>query len=1361
MLEYNGEKKILYAFKNPYARPSLEVDTGDSVEYRSFRNYIEQVCRDDVMDTFMPALRGTINAGDESITIDKNTIEIKQIDAGYFNDRSYHVCAHFNIPRFTKTGQDVTIMHLPVVHPNGIIEYNSKFYSFIHMLEQEPAVSYEANENTSKAASLKIKNSQRSIWIEDDLKKLSIRFSDRSGKSSKTKYTLINLIAAMANTEGYDVQELWSEFANFNIINMFKNDADRDTHLYYYGGNSGSVNAIDYTDELVPRLTLTRLKTNGQGDESYDNTEIRDIINHLLSLDRAVGEILAKDVYSVVNPSSTPLAYAGETVDPQMIEVFKANGVYKLYIKYTPNVEGFYLAEDKMIHSAVKGLKLTKSIRPYFPEEKGMYLSHDYIDMKTPIIFSKGETITADMIETIAAFGDDSILISAKQNGESPKRLNSYEEIISNRQFEGTSIGRNPGEWYYLNKSNMFVPNNGAYTTYDFVALQSFAVKLFEGKWIGNVSNSDAGFRKRLVPLEEQYHRAFLYATREGMQQMSRTFREIYKNTPGNFLNRDLVDNKFFSFEKKFWEYLRDHAKCIVGLQSDNVHNPISYQSACTKVNVYTANKHSVADSQREIAIGSYGKIDPYEIPQSGKMGTVYNSTCDAIIDEKGTMKTRYYPIKQVAAGVYKVMFNQPTELTSAMEESYIIADICSLEIDDKGIILNPYDNVLCRVPAIGTMENQTFANKLVCDVQYVNTTATQPLSWASATIPFMGSNDAARAIFAVAQEKAGKGLVESEEPDVMTSAYEQFVWLNDKFGIIAKADGYVEEVTYDWRKGVYSIAIVYEGQNGMEEGTIYDFPEYFDSGYSVTKLNVLCKDNQEVKKGDVLVSSNFISDRGILQFGRNALVGYICDGYNYEDGSHISESMCKKLTSYRINKEEFIGTPNHTTAYSLDHGCFGQYIPADSGYKITASSMRGKDSPVEKRPVEVKKAYGFAEAAEPIRNEHSNAIYGNVLKTVSVDEFNLGDKASNRHGNKGVMARREPDANMPRLKNGMPLDVCLNPLGVGSRMNIGQIKEAHCGLFSHVLGIKLSTDAYNPISDEEIHTLMSMTVDFMDSTGDPSTVAAQYRGLVPDNLLDWCCTNIKNIRRYAGCFNKRGTTTVMLPDNDGNQTETEILIGYVYMFKLIQEAHKKIHARGNEMLGEDYGRVTNAPPQGSSRGGGQRFGTMEMDAICAYGASAYSQELTNERCDNGIARNNLYVDTYLPSRIRDLYRIDGKGQRRAVTQFLYSMLAMGIMCEPEDGEFYPLNKDNGVELGRWKFSALRSAGHERRETPTGEEGTTENTPITNVEDIMSLFSGAADNAVPTQTEVPTISEREHVQANTGIEALDRAINLI
>lgn len=1295
MLEYSDKKNILYAFKNEVARPKIEIDNSNNVVYQSFKKYISERMESDVKDIFLPSLQNAIKVSPEHLYIKPGTIKAKQVDAGHFNDRTHHCTVEFGVAGYNiplkNVPPDVTVMQLPTVHPNGIIEYDSKQYAFIHMLEQEPAVSYEANETTAKAATLKIKNGSRSIWIDDDAKKIKFRMSDRSGATSKRKYTLIDLISAMAKNEGYDIYELWEEFANFFIVNMFKDENDKLLHLEYCGGNLSSVNAEEYENELVPRLTLTRLKQNGQGDDSYNNLDIRDNLNTLLSLDRAAGETLAKDVYSVLH-KDLKLADAGTTIDTNLINLFKAEGVYKIYVKYMPNVEGYYLGETVIINFAPPGLKITEDLREHFPEEDGMYTSHFYKSLDIPIVYSEGEPITVDMLNTIVAFGYDSISIKDKKSGGSIKKLNFYEEIISNRQFLGDAIGKTPGVWYYLDINNNFVTANGTYTTYDFMALQSFCIKLFEGKWIDRVINSDAGFRKVLVPLEEQYHRAFAYACREGFKQMNRKFKTIYQNNRDYFLNRDLMDNQFYPFNKAFWRYLRDEAKCLVSLQGDNIHNPIAYQSACTKVNVYTANKHSVADSQREISIGSYGKIDPYEIPQSQKMGTVYNSTCGANISVDGVMKTGYYPVRHMGS-MSKIDLNNPVYLNSEQEEHYVIADICSIDFEPSGRILDNTKSVQCRVPATTSVEKQTFSRKPITEVNYVNMDANQTLSWASSTIPFMSSNDAARAIFAVAQEKQAKGLVNPEEPDVMTSAYEQFVWLSDKFGIIAKENGRVDQIRHDFRKETYSISVCYDSQDGINDGTIYEFPEYFDSGYSVTKMKILVKEGQRLNKGDMIVSSNFISDRGILMFGRNALTGYICDGYNYEDGSHQSQALCEKLSSYRINREEFSDNPNTVKTYRVNRTDRSRYISPEEKSHIEVSYHDNRYISRTKKQITVNKAYGFVEGWDPIKADGKNkGNYGIDLKTVSVDKFSPGDKSSNRHGNKGVLSVVEPTANMPRLMNGMPLEICLNPLGVGSRMNIGQIKEIHCGLIAHVLCTQISADAYNSISEEEISTLMSLTVDLMNSTGDCTNILNQYKGKVPEGLLNHCRNVIDKIRIYAGCFNKNGTTKLMLPQNDGSFTETEVLIGYIYIFKLIQESHKKIHARGGETMGEPYGELTDAPTHGSAKGGGQRFGTMEIDALCAYGASAYIRELTNERCDNAIARTNLYSDTYLPGRIKGQYAIEGTGQRRSVTQFLYSMLALGVMCEPNDGEFIPLSKDNGEQLAHWKPSVIQRA---------------------------------------------------------------------
>lgn len=1311
MLQYDKKKNILYAYKCDAARPPLIPNTSRNVALESFNEYLNGQLRDDVMNIFMPALWNCLQVGKNLIGTTSDRIEHKQVDPGRFNDLTHHVTVRFNIARADNSqAQDVSIMCLPHVHEDGTIEYDSKRYAFTHMLEQESAVSYKSNEGARKAAELKIKNGSRTFWIYDDAKALKISFSDISGKSSKTKFKLINLIMAMAREEGYDPERIWSEFANFSIVNMFKDEQQRMQTLYYAGGNTDYTNADEYSRDLVSRVTLTRIKKNGSGDDSYNNECVRDGLNQLLSLDRAVGEELAKDVYSVVKPGEL-LFTAGTIIVDNIVNIMQSNGVYCIYVKRVPNTEGYFLCEDITIMSAPAGLRITPDIRESFPEEDGMYTSHYHSRLAMPIVFEAGSAVTNDMIHTLQALEYDSITVTDNKSSGKMRTLYFYEEVISNRQVQGFRLGKtgeDSNQWFYLDVNNNWRLNNGSYTTYDFVALQSFCVKLFDGKWMERVVNLDSGFRKRFVPLAEQYHRAFAYAVREGFKQMNQKLRKVYQSTNGHqFLVRDAIDNDFYPFTKYFWQYLRDEVRCVSLLVADSLHNPMAYQSACTKVKVFTANKHSVSDSQRGIAIGSFGKIDPFEIPQSNKLGVVYNQTWDVDIATNGVIKTAYHPVRKVG-GRPRVILDEVIELTSSQEEAYVIGDICAFDMDADGYILNPDSIVTCRVPASSGLEKHTFKGRYVKDIQLVNVHATQMLSHVSSIIPFINCNDAARAIFADAQIKQAKGLVCAEEPDVITSAYEQFVFLNDKFGIVAKGHGIVKGVEYSHNTHEVTVSVVYDGQDGINTGVHHKFPEYFDSGYSVTKMNVLVEAGQEVNLGDVLVSSNFISDNGILMFGVNALTGYHCDGYNYEDGTHISEALCERMASYRINKEELVGVPGKTREYRMYGPYQGKYVTPTPDCPVPVAFRQSGLTGTQIKEKCLKHAYGFCESSDPIMAKRDKTHYGVTLNTVSVDASGYGDKTSNRHGNKGVASKVEPVCNMPRLANGMPLEITHNPLGVGSRMNIGQVKDIHCGLFAHVCKFKLSTDAYNSISTDEIKLLMSLTVDLMNSVGDPTPILMQY-SMLPADFLQHCAEVIDHIRIYRGCFDKRGCTKVTLPDSNGIMTETEILVGYSYVFKLIQEAHKKVTARAGQTYGEAYGELTDAPIHGASVGGGQRYGTMEVDALCAMGVANYISECVNERCDNAIARDNFYIDTYLPKPIQKQFHINSPGQRRSTTQFLYSLLALGIMPEPEDGEFIPLSSENGEELAHWKPAAINRANVFYTKTYSGgQEGNSE-----------------------------------------------------
>lgn len=1317
MLEYNTDKNILYGYKNEFIRPDLNKVDSQIHIHESFLDYIENDCKDQVMDEFFPKLRETLKESDDNykLSLSKSDIQVVQEDATIFNDRTYHVKCSFDIAGKGKT-PPIVIMKIPVVNADNTIEYQSKKYAFIHMLEQEPTISYEPNFSVKKPQFLKIKNERSYMNITDNPSAITIELSTWKRYNKPKKYNLLNLIFAMAKAEGYvdkpsfnfekngieydGAMVIWNLFRDFTTENLFrgKKKALNDL-LYYSGANTSRVDAEEYS-----KMASVLLMEDPNGRDIYNNLSVRSMLNKMLSLDRAVGEVLYSDV---VLPGKKGVIPAGNVITTNDVEAMNSAGVFMVYVKTIPNVKGWILKVPVAINMLPAGTKIDSFIRsiPECAGETGMYLTKDY-KLDKPYMINKNEVLTDELLQLMMSCDIKDIIVAEKESTKesSYKSASFYKTIVSNRQVKGSIIGKTGDEankWYYHDVNDNYVENTGAYTTFDFVALHVFARELFNGTCSGYVVSSDIGFRKKVVSLREQYRKAFTYAVRAGFNQMHNKILQCYKNSVDSWMVAgSSIENDFYPFEKYFVEYLRTNVRCIQMLITDCINNPIAYQSACTKVNVFTANKHSVSNDQRDIPIGSYGKIDPIEIPQSRKLGVVNNFTTAVSIDRNGIMYTPYFKVKKVTGSIYKVDTSKPEYLSVKDEESYVISDICYLNLDKHGIIQNIDDKILCQIPVRSGLDKQSFDLKNVKDVEYVTSTSNQILGWAASTIPFMGSNDSARAIFAVAQEKAAKGLVFPEEPDIMTSAYEQYKYLNDIFCVIAEGDGEVEDVIRPEinHRSTLSIAPdvgcteIYVRYNDPELGfKRYIVPDYRDGNGSVTKFDICCTRGQIVKKNDMLVSSNFISRNGILQFGVNLLAAFIPTGYNYEDGYHITESACEKLASYRINTEDFSKSKRRVKSFRLALNDGHRWLNPDTSkvamsYTHLLSVSRNTPSLAT-----VRKAYGFYEGWSPIKAADSHgAVYGATLKTVSIDEVSQGDKASNRHGNKGVVSKKESNATAPRLRNGMPVDICLNPTGLPSRMNIGQVKELHLGLVAHVLGIKISIDSFNSISDTELERLMSFVVDLMNSKDDPSSVYSQYPDL-PKELFDHCTANINNIRIYANCFDKDGTTILYLPKN-GRYTETRVSVGFLYVYKLIQEVHKKKHSRGNEMTDAPYSEMANAPTHGSSAVGGQRMGNMEVSALAAYGVSEYVQELMNERCDNAIARSNFYVDTYLKGKDKLQYRNNKPSQRRSVTQLLYTLLSLGVMVDCDENEFAQLASTNYDDLKRLDPRFIRSA---------------------------------------------------------------------
>ena len=1304
MLRCDESRNIIYAYKHECAIPKIEREN-TSVEFRSYQRYIEGRLEEDVKDIFFKRLLEVTKADPDDLMI----MDIKTERSGsyYFKDTDIKVMVKFD-SRFLRMRNPqletryITIMSLPYVEEDGRILHDSKYYSFIKMLEQEPTLSYEEKKVNDKI--LKIRLPKGFLQVVYGPKGPKLQFSDRKNKSGLVSYKLANTMFAMAMIEGYDPEMLWNEFRSYNVLSIFPSNESLRNAMDVMGGNEGGVDYIEYINVAASKLRGEFLDSTGMlKNQNYNSVVVRDAINDALSLDRALGATLAEDVIS--NKTGDVLFQKGTTVTSSVLKSCRQNYVYNLYIDTSASLEGYYIAERVFIDKIPIGTPVTSVIKSILPMETGMYVSKDYnlAAMGRPVMLPDDTVITKDLITVLKACGRNYIQVSKDPNkafvGKDGDIQTLYftEEVLSNRMFLASDVGVDLGtKWVYLNVNNEFEVPTQFFTTYDIAALLSFCSQLFKGKYLNVITNADTGFRKHLIMLDEQYHRAFEASCRESFQIMSRTLKEFWSGRPYDFVCKpDEIENKFYPFQKNFFKHLRDTAKCLQPLSADSIVNPIAYLSALTKINVFTANKHSVSDAQRRIAIGSYGRTDAYEVPQSGKMGVVLNSALGCEYDLDGNMLVAYH---RLSADKTKIILDSYDNMKVEDEEKFVIADIESIDFDDKtGMIYDNTKMVLCRCPSSDKIDKHTFAYMPIYMVDYVNVHAAQTLSWAAHAIPLLGANDATRVVFGVAQEKQAKGLVNAEWPRVMTTAYLDIPKQTDFFSIVARRDGVVNDILYPSKTDDIEISLIVKYDEPLpdgNEGEIFHVAGYSNSGMSVTLRKIEVVVGQRFKKGDLLVSSNFVKD-GVLTLGVNALVAFIPNGYNYEDGVYANQSFCERLSSYRVNEESYDSPYGKKTV--LMHPCdssINNWVnPGENDAATILIQKSGMAEPI-KKIVRTEKAKGFLETVEPVIKigQHSRRyVSGFKVKLVSVDPFSGGDKLTNRHGNKGVMPRQARPSKMPRLMNGRPIDIANNPLGVSSRMNIGQIPEATLGLMMIILDWHLCADSFNSISEEEIEMIVSYTYDLANSTDDPATICAAYPD-IPDAVHRRSIKRIEYIRDWAGVFDKRCEGYLILPDNDCKMTETKVSIGVIYEEKLVQESAKKIHARAGLMAGEPYGALSAAPTHGSSNHGGQREGNMELDALCAYGASNLIHEMVNERGDNAIARSNMNAMKYLPPDIRESYLIDSPGQRRAVTQFLYSCLALGMVCECDDGEFFPLSRDNCEDLLSWNVKALMKA---------------------------------------------------------------------
>ena len=597
----------------------------------------------------------------------------------------------------------------------------------------------------------------------------------------------------------------------------------------------------------------------------------------------------------------------------------------------------------------------------------------------------------------------------------------------------------------------------------------------------------------------------------------------------------------------------------------------------------------------RDVHPTHYGRICPIETPEGQNIGLINNLATYAKVNSYGFIETPFRVVEKGGKVTDKSVY-----LSADMERDHYIAQ-ANVKIDENGYITDE------EVVARHNGENVLVSPDLI---DYIDVSPKQIVSIAAACIPFLENDDAKRALMGANMQRQALPLLKPEVPYVGTGV-EARVAKDAGLAVISCSEGTVEYVD--------SRQVIVKEAKGKR---VYDLQKFQRSNQGTCiNQHAIVKVGDKVKPGDVIADGPSMKN-GDLALGQNVTIAFMTwDGYNYEDAVIMSERLVKDDTYTTIHIEEYTidcrdtklgpeeitrDIPNvseEARAYLDENGIILKGVEVKEGdILVGKTTPKGQSEPT---PEEKLLMAIFAEKTKDTKDsslrvphggagivvdvkiatrENGDELPPGVKKSVRVyiaqkRKISEGDKMSGRHGNKGVISRILPVEDMPYLADGTPVDIMLNPLGVPSRMNIGQILEIHLGLACQKLGIKIATPVFDGISNEEIY-------DLMDKAG----------------------------------LDKDGKT-VLYDGRTGERFDERISVGVMYMIKLVHMVDDKIHARATG----PYSLVTQQPLGGKAQNGGQRFGEMEVWALEAYGASHTLQEILTIKSDDRVGRRKTY----------------------------------------------------------------------------------------------------------------------------------------
>ena len=745
----------------------------------------------------------------------------------------------------------------------------------------------------------------------------------------------------------------------------------------------------------------------------------------------------------------------------------------------------------------------------------------------------------------------------------------------------------------------------------DIFASVNYFVNLNEN--IGNIDDIDHLGNRRIRCVGELLQNQF----RIGFTRMERTIRErmgLWGNeletvTPDKLINARQV----IAAMKEFF----GSSPLSQFMDQNNPLAELTHKRRLSSLGPGGLSRDRAGFEVRDVHYSHYGRMCPIETPEGPNIGLISYLATFARVNKYGFIEAPYRKVDKETG----VVLDEVVYMTADVEDNYVVAQ-ANEPLDEQGRFARPRVNMRCR-GAIGERPRE--------EVDFMDVSPKMVVSVATAMIPFLENDDANRALMGANMQRQAVPLMVTDNPIVGTGM-EYKAAVDSGVVVCAKEDGVVTDVSAD--------RVVITSDDGKEH--LYKLIKFKRSnqGNCVNQRPIVDK-GERISAGDVIADGP-ATRMGEIALGKNALIGFMTwEGYNYEDAVLINEKLVYNDVYTSIHIEEYelecretklgpeeitrdIPNLSDDVLKDLDErGIIRIGAEVHSG-----DILVGKVSPKGETELTAEEKLLraiFGEKAREVRDNSLRVAHGESGIVVDVKVFNrencddlspgvnekvrvyvaqkrkisVGDKMAGRHGNKGVVSRILKQEDMPFLPDGTPLDIVLNPLGVPSRMNIGQVLEVHLGYVAKALGWKIATPVFDGAHEQDIRALYDE--------------AREKKGeLLGENSAG---LDFTKLAWTSDC------KTQLIDGRTGEKFDSPVTVGYMYYLKLHHLVDDKIHARSTG----PYSLVTQQPLGGKAQFGGQRFGEMEVWALEAYGAAYTLQEILTVKSDDLMGRQKTY----------------------------------------------------------------------------------------------------------------------------------------